>query len=109
MTCGVTRAHLNSHNQRLAGLSSSPPTRNGYVDCAACSPWDALPSMTACGRTRRRLQGLPRVTCAVDEHERRSRGGGDDPVVRDPEVPRTDLLLTASMHGAPSTAPAKTD
>jgi hypothetical protein len=41
------------------------------------------------------------------EHERRSRRGGDDPVVRDPEVPRTDLLLTASIHGAPSTALAK--
>src|SRR3954471_3096845 len=31
------------------------------------------------------------------EHERRSRRGGDDPVVRDPEGPRTDLLLTGTI------------
>lgn len=36
--------------------------------------------------------------CAISgsTFSRRPRRGGDDPVVRDPEVPRTDLLLTAT-------------
>src|SRR3954451_10636969 len=73
MTCGMTRTHLTSQSQRLSGSSSSPSTCSGYVDGAACSFMARTPLEPACRR------------------------GGSDPVAQDPEVPRTDLLLSLTL------------
>src|SRR5215210_2319036 len=68
--------------------------------------WHALLSRQGYERRRRHLQGLPRVTSAVAMSASGDRGEAEAiPVVRNPEVPRTDLLLGLSLH--PFSAPSE--
>src|SRR3954468_23623690 len=60
--------------------------------------WHALLSRQACRRRRRRLQGLPRVTCAGTTSTSGDRGGAETiPFVGIQKCPRTDLLLTLTV------------
>lgn len=89
--CSMRWAMTQPAAEVVVKLSLDPQGINGWCGVLVHG---TRSSRTARGRRRRRLQSLPRVTlrCCY-ERERRSRRGGNDPVHRDPEVPRTDPLL----------------
>src|SRR3954469_12877002 len=92
-------SHLTSHSQRLRWSSSGPSTRSGYPDGTACSFIARAPLMTgiwapggAVFKVSRGPPALPDGQASVD------RGGAEAiPAVRNPEVPRTDLLLRPTL------------
>src|SRR4051794_3102902 len=78
--------------------AGSPSTRSGYTDGPACSFMARTPLNTGMWRRRRRLQGLPRVTCAVARSTSGDRGGAETiPLVGTQKVPCTALLLRLTV------------
>ncbi len=97
MTCGTTRSHLTSHSQRLRWPSSSPSTRSGYRDGAACSFMARTPLTTGMSAPAAPTSKVSRESPRrCYERERRSRRGGSDPVPGSRSAAR-DLLLRFSV------------
>src|SRR5687767_2508909 len=95
ITCGITRTHLTSHSQRLRWPSSCPSTCSGYMAGVACTFMARTPlKQHGCaGGGVKVSRGSPALLldarAAIEV-------AGNDCVRRNPEVPRTDLLLQPS-------------
>ena len=99
MTCGITSTHLTSHSQRLrwpSSLALEAQRIHGWGGVHVHGTHSSRNRHVGAGR--RRLQGLPRVTGAAARGASGDRGWAETiPFVRNPEVPRTDLLLRLSL------------